>query len=113
MPDAYKVNLQAAVVHHGHTVDYDHYNASINCCVKPFNRHDTEIIEHIRWENWNELVAMEIHCIAFTSKLWYRRDILCSVTDCPAVFGAMDCPLALHVVHFIDKSVLKKLEEVC
>ena len=61
MPDAYKVNLQAAVDHHGHTVDYDHYNASINCCVKPFSRHDTEIIEHIRWENWNELVAMEIH----------------------------------------------------
>ena len=64
------------------------------------------------WESRNNLVAMELPCIVFTSKLGYSAEVVQALwLIAPAVFGIKWIKLLTPcmTVHFFFKSALNKL----
>ena len=53
----YKLSLQAAVDHHGYSMNSGHYTAAINCCGKTFHCNDNKITECNITDTYNSATA--------------------------------------------------------
>ena len=78
----YKFSLQAAVDHHGYSMNSGHYTASINCCAKTFHCNNNEITENYCIQSSDKIKFIRVvsyHTVKFVIKtlicLKLRRNI--------------------------------------